>query len=145
MDRAKLRQELGRPEYAGLDAEQIRAAIYAVDRPTRQLVPLWRVKRALVEAQEWPMIVAGQTNPDVTVAGLCITIVSYVDDPRFEHLDMDLPSTRAMMAGAVSAGLTSKATVEAIDAMADGLISRAAELGIAEYHAGDIDDMIRSL
>lgn len=116
--------------YAAMDAEQAAAALNLVDRTVRQLVPLWQVKKALIEWEVWPAVVAGQAAADPTKAGLCLLIVSYVDDPRFEHLDLDLESSKRLLGGAVLMGLITAEQSAFLDALATVPVSRATELGL---------------
>lgn len=100
----------------------------------REPVDLWRVQRALIETGEWPGIVLAQQSTSPPVAGLAISAVSYIGSPRFEHIDMDLESAQAMVAGLVSAGLISQSSADALDAMATVTVPKYDQ----QPHAGDI-------
>lgn len=55
MDYATLTTELAKPQYAGLSDEAAAEALRALTVTVRELVPLWKIKKALIESGEWPV------------------------------------------------------------------------------------------
>lgn len=118
--------------YAGMTEDVVIASLLTSDRPARQIVDIWQVKKLLLEAGEWPMLVLAQTNENAQLAGAALSAVAYINDQRFEHLDMDLPAVQTMIGALRDAGIISQATYNSVDALATTTQTRAAELGITE-------------
>lgn len=126
--------------YSAMSDQEVADSLNTADRPTRSLVPIWQIEKHAVEngyrlaiessADQWtatPEEGHEQANQVCAAAKLA---VRYLECPRFENLDMDLASTQAMVAGLVAGGVITQDAADAIDAMADGLTTRAAELGL---------------
>ena len=134
--------------YLPMTAQQISSSLNNPDRVIRELVPLWLVKKTIIEMGKWgTLVIASQSNPTVAIKSLAIDVVSYIDDPsgKFETLDMDLQSTTTMLGGLVSAGLINQTQLNTVRALANTTKSRAEELSlgfIEEKHVRDARSLI---
>ena len=143
MDYEKLVAELASDPvgmgYASMTDAQVSAAIAANTRPTRQLVPLWLIKRRLIETGAWLAIVqyANEGENAQVRAAAALTCI-YVDDTRFENLDLDLPATQAMLGALQLAGLITAEMASEIDTLADAWTTRAAQLGLPNVAPGHV-------
>ena len=102
------------PNWALLNNDDCAAAVNAqmITSPTAVLVPLWQVKLHGMEDGWW---MVGQasigTNPYATAW------FDYYNDPRFENVDLTLPTSQTILAGLVSTGVITQANSDAITAM----------------------------
>jgi hypothetical protein len=134
-----LAKELSKPEYAGLADDACAAAVNAKRVPSRRLVPTWEVRRAAIEGGYWPALVlaaADSSNPQRR--GLAISVLAWIDDQSgtIQTIDMDRPSTQAMLAGLVSEGLVTQSQTNAIDALADATVAWTESVGLPEVGIG---------
>jgi len=102
------------PALSELSDQECADAINAMTTTSRELVPLWQIKVAGLQGGWWltAKAVVG-SNPAAAVW------FEYYDDPRFENLDMDLPTTKQILGGLVATGLLTQAQADAVDAMAN--------------------------
>ena len=121
---------LGR-NYSEMSAQQAADSLNAVDVATRKLVPLWAVKKSAIESGCWLAIkAAALSHATPQVQGAAMIAVDYIDDQRFQNLDMDLESTQGMIAALVVGGVITQAQADALDELADESVSRASQLGL---------------
>lgn len=125
--------------YANMSNEEVANSLNTENIASRKLVPLWQVKKTIVEAGEWAQLIAAQSSSDSTVAGAAITAISYIDDPRFQNLDMDLTATINMINILKTNGILSEQVVNAVNALADTNISRAQQLGLPFVKVGHVE------
>lgn len=122
--------------YVNMSATEIATSLYEVNRPLRQLVPLWKIKKHAIENGYWITLKnVAQDHPGYAVATLC---VDYVSDARFENIDMDLNSTKTLLGGLVTVNLLTQDLANELDAMANTLQSRATELGLEGVSSGHV-------
>jgi len=118
--------------YSAMSHEEAAASVNARDIPVRKLVPLWNVKKTAIETNCWLAIKAAAAAHAVPeVQGAAAVAVDYIDDQRFENLDMDLPSTQAMLGALVAGGVLTQDQADTLDALADDLTSRAIQLELS--------------
>jgi hypothetical protein len=125
--------------YAAMSDEQRLTALHAENQPVRQLVPLWKIKKRLIETGAWLELqkaAAGHESEQVKAAAR-LTLL-YVDDARFENLDFDLPSTQQLLGALVQAMIVTTDMSAEIDAMANATTSRAAILGLQSVQLGNM-------
>ena len=127
-----LAEEIKKPEYAGLSDEQVASLVNNKMTIVRQLVPTWKVKQHAIENGYYAQIVLANTNP------LCSNVLAWIDDQagKIQSLDMDSPSTAAMCAGLVQAGLMTEAQKDSLLALADNTIRWVDNVGIGEVGIG---------
>jgi len=132
--------------YAEMTDEQRMEAFYAENQSARQLVPLWQLKKFLVETG---LLLALQqtaaSHESAEVKGAASLTLTYIDDHRFNNLDMDLDSTKTLIGGLVAGGVVTAEAAATIDSMADTVTSRAKILGCtnaADGHFSSARNMI---
>ena len=120
-----LREELAKDAYTGMTPEQM---LVAVNTPTvltgaRQLVPLWKIKKLCVETGVWvAMKLAAVQTQSSQLAAVATLATEYINDTRFENLDLDLVSTKQMVGALVQGGVMTQAQADEIDDMANARI-----------------------
>jgi hypothetical protein len=143
-----LREELETAPYAGMDAAQMLAAVNVLSVPTseRQLVPLWKIKKLCVETGVWVgMKMATIQTQSADLANVATLAMEYINDTRFENLDMDLVSTQEMIAWLVLGTVMTQGQADIIDGMADVKTSRAIQILGREANDVDIREATRPL
>ena len=134
-----LAAEIARPEYAGLSDDDLAAAVNAKRVAARRLVPTWEVRRAAIEGGYWPaLVVAAADASNAQRQGLAISVLAWIDDQSgtIQTIDMDRPSTQAMLAGLVAAGFVTQGQADAIAALADTTIAWTESVGLPEVGLG---------
>ena len=102
------------PALAALDDVAAAEAISAMTVTARELVPLWQIKVAGLQAGWWLAVKAA-----VATNAAAAVWFEYYDDPRFENIDMDLVTTQTVLGGLVASNLVTQAQADAVSAMAD--------------------------
>lgn len=134
-----LTNELANPVYAGMTDLEAVNKLNTKDVPARQLVPLWMVKKHAIENGYWIAIKAAATSHESpTVQAAATLTLDYVEDKRFDNLDLDLSSTQSLLAALVSGGVITQTNADELDAMADTFISKADELGLGVVGDGHV-------
>lgn len=135
----ELRDDPAAIGYAGMDDAQRLAALHAENQPVRQLVPLWQIKKRLIETGAWLELqkAAVDHQSEQVKAAASLTLL-YVDDARFENLDLDLASTQQLLGALVQAMIVTTDMSAEIDAMANATTSRAAILGLQSVQLGNM-------
>jgi len=139
MNLSALATELAKPEYAGLSDQQAADAINEKTITLRQLVPTWQVKQYAIEQGIWPRIVLireDSDQSDLVLRGLCISVISWIDDPSIQTIDVDLPKVQEMLGGLVAYTIATQEQAAAIIAMGSVTVSWAAHNGISEVGIG---------
>jgi hypothetical protein len=123
-----------------MDAAQMLAAVnvLSISTDARQLVPLWQIKKLCIETGVWvAMKIAAAQTESVQLAQAATLAIEYINDTRFENLDLDLTSTQTMIGALVQGGIMTEAQSELIDDMANVKTSRAIQ--ILGREANDVD------
>jgi len=142
-----LREELQTEAYAGKPPGEMLAAVNANAVPTgqRQVVPLWKIKKLCVETGVWLAMKAAASQTDsIPLAQVAALAIEYINDSRFENLDLDLASTQQMLGALTQAAVISTSQAADIDAMADVKTSRAMQLLGRPAELSDISDAQRT-
>lgn len=141
MDLQPLADELAKPEYASLSDQDAADAINAKKVTLRQLVPTWQVKQYAIEQGIWPQIVMIREDaeqPDLVLRGICISVLSWIDDASIQTIDVDLPKVQEMLSGLVAYAVATQEQVAAIIAMADTQIRWVDHVGLNTVGDGHI-------
>jgi len=139
MNLSALATELAKPEYAGLTDQQAADAINEKTITLRQLVPTWQVKQYAIEQGIWPRIVLireDSDQSDLVLRGLCISVISWIDDPSIQTIDVDLPKVQEMLGGLVAYTIATQEQAAAIIAMGSVTVPWAEHNGIGEVGIG---------
>ncbi len=134
-----LKVELAKPEYEGLSDQEAANAINAKTVTVRKPVPTWQVMQYAIEQGIWPKIVLIREDTeqaDLVLRGLCISAVSWIDNPRIQTIDVDLPKVQEMLGGLVAYTIATQEQAAAIVAMGSVTVSWAAHNGISEVGIG---------
>jgi hypothetical protein len=84
-----------------------------------QLVPLWQIKvQGMTDG--WWMAAQAATGSNPYAAAW----FSYYDDPRFDNVDLTLPTSQTILAGLVSTALMTQAQSNNITAMSSATIPK---------------------
>jgi hypothetical protein len=128
--------ELRKPQYQSMTDAQAAAAINAKALAIRQLVPNWQIKQTAILAGYWAGIKAGQTSANTTAAGLCISVIDWVTDPKIASTDMDIPGVQQMIDGLVMFGFMTTTQANDLDALADSTVSWTSQNDLPEVGIG---------
>lgn len=118
----ELIRELSKPEYANMSDAEAASVINAKTVPVRALVPNWKMKQHAILAGYWPLVKAGQLDANQQKAGLCLSVIDWIDDPKISNTDMDLPGVQAMIAGLVLVGLITESQAEELNLLGTELV-----------------------
>ena len=129
-------EELSKPEYQGLTDQEAADAINAKTVDATVKVPNWKIKQHAVLNSYWPVVKAGQLDADTAKAGLCMTIIDWIEDTRISTTDFSLPQVQSMIAGLVSYGLITQAQADELNAMATETVSWTSTVGLPEVGIG---------
>ena len=138
MNLEALRIELAKPEYEGLSDQEAADAINAKTVTVSQLVPNWQIKQHAILNGYWPLVKAGQLATDPQKAGLCLSVIDWVDDARIQNTDMNLAGVQTMIGGLVAFDLVTQTLANELFAMASGSIPWTQANGIGEVGIGFI-------
>lgn len=144
MNLAILATELSKPEYASMTDQESADAINAKTVTVRRLVETWRVKQYAIEQGIWPQIVLireDDSQEDLVLRGLCVSVVSWIDDPGIQTIDVDLPKVREMLGGLVAYTIATQEQASAIIAMGDTSIRWVDHVGIGTVGDGHVRSM----
>lgn len=129
-----LKTELAKPAYAELLAAGNHSAIAAMLNARTQpgLVPLWEIKKAVIEAGEWyGIVIASTAHENLQVRGAAYTAVDYINDSRFTNLDPSLASTQMLLGALVLGGVMSQGLADTIAGLSANRASIAESFGVA--------------
>ena len=129
-------EELSKPEYASLTDQEAADAINAKTVDVAVKVPNWKIKQHAVLNGYWPVVKAGQLDADTAKAGLCMTIIDWVEDTRISNTDFSLPQVQSMLAGLVNYSLITHAQADELNAMATETVSWTSTVGLPEVGIG---------
>jgi hypothetical protein len=140
----ELRDDPAGMGYAAMSDHEAASAINASTQPARQLVPLWLIKRRLIETGAWLALQAAAAAESAVQPAAKLTL-EYVDDHRFENLDLDLLSTQQMLGALQAAGIVSAELAAELDTLADTTTSRAMMLGLGRVEPGHVESARRMM
>lgn len=126
-----LREELQKEAYSGMTPDEKLIAVNTpnIDTGARQLVPLWQIKKLCIETGVWIALkTASMQTESLPLAYVAQTVIEYINDLRFENLDMDLQSTKTLIGTLVQAGIMTQVQADQIDEMANVKISIAEQI-----------------
>ena len=129
-------EELSKPEYASLTDQEAADAINAKTVDITVKVPNWKIKQHAVLNGYWPVVKAGQLDADTAKAGLCMTVIDWIEDARISTTDFSLPQVQSMIAGLVTFGLITQAQADELNAMATETVSWTSTVGLPEVGIG---------
>ena len=131
-----LSDELSKPEYVGLSDQAAADAINAKTVVVSQLVPIWQMKQHAITSGYWLPLKVGQADGDANKAGLCISVMDWINDVRMSSIDVQLPSVAAMIGGLVAFQIMTQTQADELIAMGSKTVSWTSTVGLPEIGIG---------
>jgi len=131
-----LSDELSKQSYSTLTDQQAADAINAKTVVVQQSVAIRDLKTYAIFQGIWPKLLAGEKSSNPQVAGLCQSVVAWVDDPRISTVDVNLPQVQAMLTQLVGATLLTQQQAADIIAMGSRSVSWTSTVGLPEVGIG---------
>ena len=128
--------ELSEPQYVGLSDQAAADIINAKTEVVTQLVPIWQVKQHAILGGYWPLVKAAQLDSNPMKAGLCLSVIDWVDDPKMQTIDVNLPEVQGMLGGLVSFLLMTQTQANEVIAMGSKSVSWTSTVGLPEIGIG---------
>lgn len=128
--------ELSRPEYASLSDQAAADAINAKTVAIRKPVDLWMVVEHSSRNGYRAKLELARTNGNHPCQETAINILEYINSPRLQTVDMDLPSTRGMVQALVQCQFATQLIADELLALADQTIKWTESVGLPEIGVG---------
>ena len=134
----KLIDELKKPEYLSLSDQEAADALNAKTVVVRRLVPCASIIQHATTHRYRSKLELAQRNPSHQCQGVAIDILSYIDSPKTENVDMDLPETRQMLGALVACEFTTQDVVNDLAELADQTVKWVEASGVGRQSAGTV-------
>jgi hypothetical protein len=128
--------ELSKAEYASLSDQAAADAINAKTVTVRKPVDLWMVVEHSSRNGYRAKLELARTNGNHPCQETAINILEYINSPRLQTVDMDLPSTRGMVQALVQCQFATQAMADELLALADQTIKWTESVGLPEAGVG---------
>jgi hypothetical protein len=128
--------ELSKPEYASLSDQAAADAINTKTVAVRKPVDLWMVVEHSSRNGYRAKLELARTNGNHPCQETAINILEYINSPRLQTVDMDLPSTRGMVGALVQCSFATQAMADELLALADQTIKWTESVGLPEIGVG---------
>jgi hypothetical protein len=128
--------ELSKPEYASLSDQAAADAINAKTVTIRKPVDLWMVVEHSSRNGYRAKLELARTNGNHPCQETAINILEYINSPRLQTVDMDLPSTRGMVQALVQCQFATQAMADELLALADQTVRWVDHNGIGTLGVG---------
>jgi len=128
--------ELSKAEYASLSDQAAADAINAKTVTIRKPVDLWMVVEHSSRNGYRAKLELARTNGNHPCQETAINILEYINSPRLQTVDMDLPSTRGMVGALVQCQFATQAMADELLALADQTIKWTESVGLPEIGVG---------
>jgi hypothetical protein len=125
--------------WPAMPADALAASIAAAQASRRRLVPLWELFKLAIESGFLLAIEsAAESHAKPEVQAAARVTVRYMNNPRFDNLDVELPTTVAMLDVLVAGGVITADNRAAINALANVAVPLPASLGFGPILPGHI-------
>jgi hypothetical protein len=111
--------ELSKAEYASMSDQAAADAINAKTVAVRKPVDLWMVVEHSSRNGYRAKLELARTNGNHPCQETAINILEYINSPRLQTVDMDLPSTRGMVQALVQCQFATQTMADELLALAD--------------------------
>jgi hypothetical protein len=128
--------ELSKPEYASMSDQAAADAINAKTVTIRRPVDLWMVVEHSSRNGYRAKLELARTNGNHPCQETAINILEYINSPRLQTVDMDLPSTRGMVQALVQCQFATQAMADELLALADQTVRWVDHNGIGTLGVG---------
>lgn len=132
--------ELKKPEYRGKTDQQAADLINAKTVTVRKPVELWMVVEHASRNGYRAKLELARLDPLSPCRETAINILEYINSPRLQTVDMDLPSTREMIGAMVLCQFTSQALADELIALGDSHVPWTSHVGIGEVGRGRVQN-----
>jgi hypothetical protein len=132
--------ELKKPEYASLSDQAAADRINAKTVTVRKPVDLWMVVEHSSRNGYRAKLELARTNGNHPCQETAINILEYINSPRLQTVDMDLPSTRGMVGALVQCQFATQSMADELLALADQTVRWVDHTGIGEVGRGRIQN-----
>lgn len=131
-----LREELLKPEYQGLTDQEAADAIMAKTVQVRKLVPLASVVQHASQKHYRAKLELARLDANHPGRETAINILEYINSPRMQFIDMDLPEVQEMRLAIVFFNFASQDMMDELNSMADNVIPWVEYTGIGVVGVG---------
>jgi hypothetical protein len=128
--------KLSEPKYTNLSDQAAADAINALTVTVRKPVDLWMVVEHSSRNGYRAKLELARTNGNHPCQETAINILEYINSPRLQTVDMDLPSTRGMVQALVQCQFATQAMADELLALADQTIKWTESVGLPEIGVG---------
>ena len=135
-----LLDELRKAEYASLSDQAAADAINAKTVTVRKPVDLWMVVEHSSRNGYREKLELARTNGNHPCQETAINILEYINSPRLQTVDMDLPSTQMMVGALVQCQFATQAMAEELLALADQTVRWVDHNGIGTLGRGGVQN-----
>ena len=140
-----LLDELRKTEYASLSDQAAADAINAKTVTVRKPVDLWMVVEHSSRNGYRAKLELARTNGNHPCQETAINILEYINSPRLQTVDMDLPSTRGMVGALVQCQVATQSMADELLALADQTVRWVDHNGIGTLGRGSIHNARKEL
>ena len=133
--------ELRKAEYASLSDQAAADAINAKKVTVRKPVDLWMVVEHSSRNGYRAKLELARTNGNHPCQETAINILEYINSPRLQTVDMDLPSTQGMVQALVQCQFATQAMADELLALADQTVRWVDHNGIGTVGDGTIKSL----
>lgn len=130
--------ELRKPEYIGKTDQQAADMVNVKTVTVRKPVDLWQVVEHSSRNGYRAKLELARLDSSNPCRETAINILEYINSPRLQTVNMDLPSTREMLAAMVLCGFATQAHVDELIALGDQPIRWVDHVGIGTVGDGTI-------
>lgn len=134
----ELIDELRKAEYQGLSDQAAADRINAKIVPIRVPVDLWMVVEHASRNGYRAKLELARLDPSSPCRETAINILEYINSPRLQTVDMDLPSTRQMLGAMVLCQFTTQTLADELIALGDSHKPWVDHVGIGKVGDGTI-------
>jgi hypothetical protein len=128
--------ELSKAEYASLSDQAAADAINSKTVTIRKPVDLWMVVEHSSRNGYRAKLELARTNGNHPCQETAINILEYINSPRLQTVDMDLPSTRGMVQALVQCQFATQTMADELLALADQTVRWVDHNGIGTLGVG---------
>ena len=128
--------ELSKAEYASMSDQAAADAINAKTVTIRKPVDLWMVVEHSSRNGYRAKLELARTNGNHPCQETAINILEYINSPRLQTVDMDLPSTRGMVQAMVQCQFATQSMADELLALADQTVRWVDHNGIGTLGVG---------
>ena len=134
-------EELSKAEYASLSDQAAADRINAKTVTVRKPVDLWMVVEHSSRNGYRAKLELARTNGNHPCQETAINILEYINSPRLQTVDMDLPSTRGMVQALVQCQFATQTMADELLALANQKVRWVDNIGLGTIGDGTIKSL----